>query len=70
MVEGEANELSEHEMVEALMFGHEEIKKLVDLQNKLREIAGKPKRVAEKPQKNEDLIEKVTHRHCYNKLFN
>ncbi|MDP7555247.1 MAG: polyribonucleotide nucleotidyltransferase [Nitrospinota bacterium] len=60
MVEGEANELSEHEMVEALMFGHEEIKKLVDLQNKLREIAGKPKRVAEKPQKNEDLIEKVT----------
>ena len=60
MVEGEANELSEHEMVEALMFGHEEIKKLVDLQNKLREIAGKPKRVVEKPQKNEDLIEKVT----------
>ena len=60
MVEGEANELSEHEMVEALMFGHEEIKKLVDLQNKLREIAGKPKRVVEKPQKNKDLIEKVT----------
>lgn len=60
MVEGEANELSEHEMVEALMFGHEGIKKLVDLQNKLREIAGKPKKVVEKPQKNEDLIEKVT----------
>ena len=60
MVEGEANELSEHIMVEALMFGHEEIKKLVALQNKLREIAGKPKRVVEKPQKNKDLIEKVT----------
>ncbi|HJP17407.1 MAG TPA: polyribonucleotide nucleotidyltransferase [Nitrospinota bacterium] len=59
MVEGEAKELSEQVMVEALMFGHEEIKKLVDLQNKLREIAGKPKNVVENPEKNKDLIEKV-----------
>ncbi len=60
MVEGEANELSEHIMVEALMFGHEEIKKLVDLQNKLREIAGKQKGVVDNPEKNKDLIAKVT----------
>lgn len=60
MVEGEANELSEHDIVEALMFGHEEIKKVVDLQNKLRKIAGKQKMVIEKPEKNKDLIEKVT----------
>ena len=60
MVEGEANEVSEQVIVEALMFGHEEIKKLVDLQNKLKKIAGKQKIVVEKPEKNKDLIEKVT----------
>lgn len=60
MVEGEANEVSEHTIVEALMFGHEEIKKLVDLQNELKKIAGKQKVVVEKPEKNKDLIEKVT----------
>lgn len=60
MVEGEANELSEHDIVEALMFGHNEIKKVVDLQNKLMKIAGKQKMVVEKPEKNKDLIKKVT----------
>ncbi|MDP6624974.1 MAG: polyribonucleotide nucleotidyltransferase [Nitrospinota bacterium] len=59
MVEGDAKELSEHAMVEALMFGHEEIRKVVDFQHKLRKAAGKPKFVVEKPERNEDLFEKV-----------
>jgi len=60
MVEGEANELEEHTMVEALMFGHEEIKKIVDLQIKLRDTSGKPKIIPEKQEKNQELIKKVT----------
>ena len=43
MVEAEANEVSESVMLEAIMFGHEEIKKLVDLQDKLVADAGNEK---------------------------
>lgn len=43
MVEAEANEVPEEDMLEAIMFGHEEIKKIVALQEKFVEIAGKPK---------------------------
>lgn len=60
MVEGGADELSEDIMIEALMFGHDEIKKVVDLQNKLRNLTGKPKIIVEKPEEKKDLIEKVT----------
>lgn len=35
MVEAQANELSEEQMVEALLFGHEEIKRIVQWQNKI-----------------------------------
>lgn len=60
MVEGQANEMAENDIVEALMFGHTEIKKIVDLQNKLRELCGKPKITVEKPKKDQELIEKVS----------
>ncbi len=43
MVEGESDEVSETDLLEALKFAHEEIKKLVQLQNELREAVGKPK---------------------------
>ncbi len=43
MVEAEANEVSEAVMLEAIMFGHNEIKKQIDLQDKLKSIAGKDK---------------------------
>jgi len=45
MVEGEANEISEQRMLDALEFGHAIIKQLVGLQKNLREKAGKEKRV-------------------------
>ncbi len=44
MVEGEADELTEEEMLGALDFGHEKIKELIALQKKLVEKAGKTKR--------------------------
>ncbi|TAL17251.1 polyribonucleotide nucleotidyltransferase [bacterium] len=52
MVESGASELSEEEMLAAIEFGHAEIKRIVEIQLKLREIAGKPKR--EVPQKELD----------------
>ena len=43
MVEAEANEVPEDVMLEAIMFGHEELKKQIDMLDKLVELAGKPK---------------------------
>ncbi|GBF72050.1 polyribonucleotide nucleotidyltransferase [Paenibacillus sp. 598K] len=43
MVEAEANEVPEDVMLEAIMFGHDEIKKIVAIQEQLIEQAGKPK---------------------------
>ncbi len=43
MVEGEAKEVSESDLLDALKFAHEEIKKLIDIQLELRELCGKPK---------------------------
>ncbi|OMF36759.1 polyribonucleotide nucleotidyltransferase [Paenibacillus sp. FSL H8-0548] len=43
MVEAEANEVSESVMLEAIMFGHDEIKKIVAKIEELQAVAGKPK---------------------------
>ncbi|MDF2724361.1 MAG: polynucleotide phosphorylase [Paenibacillus sp.] len=43
MVEAEANEVTEEDMLEAIMFGHEEIKKIVAVQEQFVAAAGKPK---------------------------
>ncbi|MFD2670052.1 polyribonucleotide nucleotidyltransferase [Marinicrinis sediminis] len=43
MVEGEADEVPEEEVLEAIMFGHEEIKKIVAKQEEMVEKCGKPK---------------------------
>lgn len=43
MVEAEADEVPEADMLEAIMFGHEEIKKIVALQEQFVEIAGREK---------------------------
>lgn len=59
MVEGEASELPEHIIIEALMFGHNDIKNIVDVQLKLRDSVGKQKMVVEKPEKNKELVDKV-----------
>lgn len=43
MVEAEADEVPESDMLEAIMFGHEEIKKIVDTIDRLVADAGQPK---------------------------
>ncbi len=44
MVEGEAQEISENDMLAALEFGHEKIRQLLEMQRALVDKAGKPKR--------------------------
>lgn len=44
MVEGEAKEISEAEMLDALNFAHEQIRRICALQNELRKECGRPKR--------------------------
>jgi polyribonucleotide nucleotidyltransferase len=55
MVEGEAKELSEQEILDALKFAQEEIKKIVSIQLELREAAGKPKWIVPEPIIDENL---------------
>jgi len=62
MVEGEAGEISEAEMLDAIKFAHEEIKKIIALQHELIAEAGKPKRQIpeiEYPENIEKTIEKL-----------
>lgn len=47
MVEGEADEVSEEDLLKALSFAQGEVKKIVDLQIELREAVGKPKWLVE-----------------------
>ncbi len=60
MVEGEANEISEMDILESLKFAHEYIKKLCNLQIELQKAAGKPKREAIAVEIEKILIEEVT----------
>ncbi len=60
MVEGEAREISEADMVAALEFGHEKIRALIDMQGRLIEKAGKPKRTWEPPVIPEELVKQVS----------
>lgn len=43
MVEAEANEVPEEDMLEAIMYGHEKIKKIIEIQEQFVKLAGKPK---------------------------
>src|SRR5579864_5853248 len=50
MIESGAKEVKEETVVDAIEFGHTEIKKICAALNELREKAGKPKRAVEPPQ--------------------
>ncbi len=60
MVEGEMQELSESEMIGAIKFAHDAIKKLCEFQLELRKEFGKEKREFIPPSPDEDLVQKVT----------
>ena len=59
MVEGEAEFLSEAEMLDAIFFGHEALQPLIDMQLKLAELVGVQKRDFAKPPVDAELQEKV-----------
>ncbi len=69
MVEGEMKEISEEEMVEAIKFAHEHIKKQCEAQLRLAEAFGR-KEVREYPaeREDEDLMKKV-HDMAYDKVY-
>ncbi len=59
MVEGGGNIVSESDMLEAIFFGHKAMQPLLDMQVKLKEINGVPKRPFTPPQRDDALIEKI-----------
>ncbi len=59
MVEGECKELGEADLLEALKFAHEEIKKIVQMQNELRAECGKEKMIVEEKEIDENLVNDV-----------
>jgi polyribonucleotide nucleotidyltransferase len=69
MVEGEMEECSEEEMVEAIKFAHEFIKKQCDAQEKLAKAFGKKEtREYDLAEEDEELMKKVndfTYKKCY-----
>jgi polyribonucleotide nucleotidyltransferase len=60
MVEGEALEIQEEDIIEALSIAHEEIKKICSIQKELRALAGKEKRIVPEKFIDEELKRKVS----------
>jgi polyribonucleotide nucleotidyltransferase len=59
MVEAGANEVSEEVMLEAIMYGHDEIKRLIEFQEKIMAEAGKEKRQVNLYELDKDLEAEV-----------
>ncbi|ACY16346.1 polyribonucleotide nucleotidyltransferase [Haliangium ochraceum] len=59
MVEGGMREVPEQVLIDALLFAHEAVQPLIDLQEKLRAAVGKEKRPFEAPSFDQDLLAKV-----------
>ena len=59
MVEGGADSLCEEAVLEGIFFGHQALQPLLDIQQALRDAAGKPKTIIETHPINEDLKKRV-----------
>jgi len=59
MVEGAADEFSEDELIEALMFAHRSMQAVIELQERIREAVGKPKRAFTGKRPTEDMFRRV-----------
>jgi len=59
MMEGEAKEVAEDIIVDAIKFGLEAVRPVIDLQDQVRAAIGKAKRSVEEEAADEDLIERV-----------
>ncbi len=70
MVEGEMNEVSEHDMLEAIKFAHEEIKKHCRVQKDLMKELGTLDNKRDYPHDAEDeALQQAVHEACYNKCL-
>jgi polyribonucleotide nucleotidyltransferase len=69
MVEGEANEISEDEMVEALQFAHEEIKKHCKIQKELTIAVGKEVKREYNHEKSDPALYEKMHTELYDKCY-
>jgi polyribonucleotide nucleotidyltransferase len=59
MVEGNANFVSEDDLLEALFFAYEAIQPILDMQETLKSKCGKSKKSFEAPQKDESLMSRI-----------
>jgi len=59
MVEGEANNISESVMLDALWYGHEQIQPIIAMQEELMQSVGKKKRNVEAPETDIELKNKI-----------
>ncbi len=69
MVEGEMNEVSEHDMLEAIKFAHEEIKKHCKVQMELTEAVGKTEKRAYCHEENDEDLRKAIQEFCYDRCY-
>ncbi len=69
MVEGEMKEVSEAEMLEAIKFAHEEIKKHCKVQMELTEAVGKAEKRTYCHEENDEDLRKAVQDYCYDKCY-
>ncbi len=69
MVEGEMKEISEEEMVEAIKFAHEHIKKQIDAQLRLAEAVGKKEVREYDTEREDDDLKKKIYDMAYDKVY-
>jgi len=70
MVEGEMNEVSEHDMLEAIKFAHEEIKKHCRVQKEIMAELGTDVNKRDYPHDEQDEdLRKAVHEFCYGKCY-
>lgn len=69
MVEGEADEISEDEMVEALQFAHEEIKRHCQVQVELTKAVGKEEKRTYNHEKSDSALYEKMHAELYDKCY-
>lgn len=69
MVEGEMNEVSEADMLEALQTAHAEIKKHCKAQLELMEMVGKTQKMEYCHEVNDEDLRKAVKEYCYDKVY-
>ncbi len=69
MVEGEMNEVSEKDMLEAIKFAHEEIRKHCKVQMELTEAVGKTEKRTYCHEENDEELREAIQKFCYDRCY-